>query len=93
MCAQKLAPVHPGEVLMENNPNIIFMVADNLGCEAVDYYGEGIFETPRLNTMASEGVVFDNCLIATPLCSPARLRLEHRQASVSGWHQLTDPSR
>ena len=72
MCAQKLAPVHSGEVLMKNNPNIIFMVADNLGCEAVDYYGEGIFETPRLNTMASEGVVFDNCLIATPLCSPAR---------------------
>ena len=48
------------------------MVADNLGCEAVDYYGEGIFDTPRLNTMASKGVVFDNCLIATPLCSPAR---------------------
>ena len=57
---------------MKSQPNIILMVADNLGCEAVDYYGEGIFETPRLNAMASEGVIFDNCLIATPLCSPAR---------------------
>ena len=57
---------------VENKPNIIFMVADNLGREAVGYYGDGKFETPRLNTMATEGVVFDNCLIATPLCSPAR---------------------
>ena len=93
MCAQKLAPVHPGEVLMGNNPNIIFMVADNLGCEAVDYYGEGIFETPRLNAMASEGVVFDKLPDRNPAMFTSALRLEHRQASVSGWHQLTDPSR
>ena len=53
-------------------PNIIFMVADNMGREAVDYYGEPVFETPRMNVMARAGVVFDNCLIATPLCAPAR---------------------
>jgi arylsulfatase A-like enzyme len=57
---------------MESKPNIILMVPDNLGCEAVGYYGDGRFETPRLNAMAAEGVVFDKCLIATPLCSPAR---------------------
>jgi len=54
-------------------PNIIFMVADNLGREQVGYYGgQGGFNTPRMDKLASEGVVFDNCLIATPLCSPAR---------------------
>jgi arylsulfatase A-like enzyme len=53
-------------------PNIILMVADNLGRESVGYYGDKIFETPNLDRMASQGVVFDNCLIATPLCAPAR---------------------
>ena len=53
-------------------PNIIFMVADNLGRESVGYYGDHIFETPRMDALASEGVIFDNCLIATPLCAPAR---------------------
>ena len=53
-------------------PNIIFMVADNLGRESVGYYGRNIFKTPNLDRMANEGVVFDNCLIASPLCAPAR---------------------
>lgn len=53
-------------------PNIILMVADNLGRESVGYYGGRLFKTPHLDKLASEGVVFDNCLIATPLCSPAR---------------------
>ena len=53
-------------------PNIILMVADNLGRESVGYYGNHIFVTPRLDNFASEGVVFDNCLIASPLCTPAR---------------------
>jgi arylsulfatase A-like enzyme len=48
------------------------MVADNLGRESVGYYGGDHFKTPHLDALASEGVVFDNCLIATPLCSPAR---------------------
>lgn len=55
-----------------DQPNIIFMVADNLGRESVGYYGSNLVKTPRLDTLASEGVVFENCLIATPLCSPAR---------------------
>ena len=57
---------------VEKQPNIIFMVADNLGCEAVNFYGEPQYQMPRLNQMGADGVVFENCLIATPLCSPAR---------------------
>ncbi len=53
-------------------PNILFIVADNLGRESVGYYGGSLFKTPRLDAMASEGIVFDNCLIGAPLCAPAR---------------------
>ncbi len=61
-------------------PNIIFMVADNLGRESVGFYPDDTtkaaqdlaIDTPRLNTMAARGVIFDNCLVGTPLCGPAR---------------------
>jgi len=56
----------------KRRPNIILMVADNLGRESVEYYGRNLYKTPNLDRMASEGVVFHNCLIATPLCAPAR---------------------
>lgn len=60
------------ELMKGSAPNIILMVADNMGREAVDYYGDPVFDTPRMNSMARAGVVFENCLIATPLCAPAR---------------------
>ena len=61
-------------------PNIIFIVADNLGREAVGFYKDDSTEasdelkikTPHLDRLASQGVIFDNCLIGTPLCGPAR---------------------
>ena len=54
-----------------DRPNIILIVADNLGRESVGYYGSQLFKTPHLDRMAASGVVFDNCLIATPICSLA----------------------
>ncbi len=70
--------VSPGEQSLpdatdnKSRPNIILMVADNLGRESVGYYGSKLFTTPNLDRLAGEGVVFENCLIATPLCAPAR---------------------
>ena len=55
-----------------SKPNIVFIVADNLGRESVGYYGGRDTRTPHLDRMASQGVVFENCLIAAPLCAPAR---------------------
>jgi arylsulfatase A-like enzyme len=53
-------------------PSILLIVADNLGRESVGYYGNRIHATPHLDKLASAGVVFDQCLIAAPLCAPAR---------------------
>jgi len=85
-CASKSTP---------ERPNIILMVADNLGRESVGYYGSHIFKTPHLDRMASEGVIFDNCLIATPLCSPARCGWNTGRhpfrVGINGQTQPSDP--
>ena len=64
----------------DRRPNILFLVADNLGREAVGFYPDDAtpaskslgIRTPRLDAMAAHGVVFENCLVGTPLCAPAR---------------------
>lgn len=65
-----LSHLRSGDTIVR--PNIILIVADNLGRESVGYYGHQRSRTPRLDHLASEGIVFDNCLISTSLCGPAR---------------------
>ena len=52
-------------------PNIILIMADDLGAEAVGCYGSTSYLTPHLDEMASSGIRFDNAY-ATPLCTPTR---------------------
>jgi len=93
---------HPAGGAPGDKPNIIFMVADNLGREAVGYYKANATEasdklkikTPHLDQLASQGVIFDNCLIGTPLCGPARCGWNTgRHAYRVGLNHQTSPRR
>ncbi len=53
-------------------PNIILMMADDLGWGNVGYNGDKIIQTPHLDQMAKEGVRFDRFYSAAPVCSPTR---------------------
>ena len=54
-------------------PNIIVMVADDLGWADVGYHG-GPIDTPSLDRLAAEGVQLDR-FYTTPICSPTRAAL------------------
>ena len=43
---------------------------DNLGC-----YGHPVLQTPNIDNMADEGVVFDRFYVASPVCMPNRASL------------------
>lgn len=61
-------------------PNIVFILADDLGFEALGCYGAasykvlGSVRTPNLDAMAANGMRFTSCF-ATPVCSPARAEI------------------
>lgn len=55
-------------------PNIVIIMADDLGWGDVGVYGQEIIATPRLDKMASQGVRFTNYYSA-PWCGPARSAL------------------
>lgn len=59
----------------EKFPNIIFILADDLGYAELGCYGNTFNETPNLDMLASKGVQFTNAYAAAPVCSPYRASL------------------
>ncbi|MEM9346464.1 MAG: sulfatase-like hydrolase/transferase [Planctomycetota bacterium] len=55
----------------DSPPNILLIMADDLGAENLPCYGNTMYSTPYLDQMASEGAVFDNAY-ASPVCTPTR---------------------
>ena len=58
----------------EKKPNIIFIMADDLGWQDVGFMGSRWFETPNLDKLAAESLVFTNAYMY-PTCSPSRAAL------------------
>ena len=55
-------------------PNIIVILADDLGVETLGVYGGTSYETPELDRIAAEGMRFENGH-SQPLCTPTRVKL------------------
>lgn len=53
-------------------PNILFILVDDLGWADLGYTGSTYYETPNIDNLASEGMVFTNAYAACPVCSPSR---------------------
>jgi arylsulfatase A-like enzyme len=62
----------PMQVASVDKPNIILVMADDLGWGDVAYNGNPVVKTPHLDAMASEGLRLDRFYAAAPVCSPTR---------------------
>lgn len=63
-----------------DRPNIIFILADDLGYGDVGCYGQKDILTPNLDRMAAEGVRFTQCYSGSTVCAPSRCSL------MTGYH-------
>ena len=59
----------------KNQPNIIWIMADDLGYGDLGVYGQEVIKTPRLDQMASEGLMFTQFYSGHTVCAPARSSL------------------
>ena len=55
-------------------PNIVLIMADDLGFECIGANGGTSYRTPVLDQLASEGVRFEHCY-SQPICTPSRVKL------------------
>ncbi len=71
--------LNPSQALTQNTeqrkPNIIFILADDLGWAELGCYGNTFNETPHLDRLARNGIRFDCAYAAAPVCSPYRASL------------------
>jgi len=56
----------------EKNPNIVFILTDDHRWDAIGVKGHPFVETPNMDRLANEGILFENAFVTTSLCSPSR---------------------
>lgn len=57
---------------IDNPPNIIYLLADDLGYGELGAYGQRLIETPHLDALAAGGMLFTRHYSGAPVCAPAR---------------------
>ncbi len=72
---------HSGKSKNSTPPNIILIVADDLGYNETGCYGQEIIKTPFIDQMAEEGIRFTQFYSGSPVCAPSRCVLMTGQHS------------
>lgn len=70
-----LAIAHPAHSAPPTKPNIVLILADDLGINDLHCYGRQDHATPNLDRLASQGMRFTCAYTAQPICSPSRAAL------------------
>ncbi|MGE9270137.1 MAG: sulfatase-like hydrolase/transferase, partial [Verrucomicrobiales bacterium] len=79
-------------------PNIVFIMIDDLDTREIGVYGQATLQTPEVDTMASEGMMFTDYYTASPVCQSCRSCLmtgqdSRRAQDRHNSSQQLDPSR
>lgn len=82
------SPLFSGFVQAESRPNLIWILADDLGWGDLGCYGQEVIRTPRLDRMATEGLRFTHFYAGATVCAPSRsvlmTGLHHGHTRVRG---------
>jgi len=72
LCSVGLAPSVSGQIPQNQRPNIIYIMSDDHGYQAVSAYGYGLNKTPNIDRIAKEGAIFTRACVSNSLCAPSR---------------------
>ena len=78
-CGNQDAPQAP-----TRKPNVVMIMADDLGYDAIQAYGGTSYATPRIDELAATGMRFEHAY-AQPLCTPTRIQLMTGQYNYRNW--------
>ena len=56
----------------DKRPNILLLMTDQQRFDSLGGYGCAVAHTPNLDRLAAEGVLFENCYVNNPICTPSR---------------------
>jgi len=59
-------------LLAAARPNVVFVMTDDHAAQAISAYGSRVNETPQLDRLAREGMLFRNAFVTNSICTPSR---------------------
>ena len=82
----QIARADAASALQPKQPNILFILVDDMGWQDLSCYGNDVFETPNLDKLAEQGMRFTDAYAACPICGPSRAAImTGRYPSSSGY--------
>ena len=69
-----------------DRPNIVFIFSDDHGAQTIGAYGSKLNETPHIDRIAREGMLFENCFVSNAICGPSRaVILTGKHSHINGF--------
>ena len=59
-------------IMIGKKPNVVFFIADDVSQDDFGCYGHPVIKTPHIDSLAANGMRFDNAYLTTSSCSPSR---------------------
>ncbi len=82
---------NPAEIEKAARPNILFIMSDDHSERAISAYGSTLLETPNIDRIANEGVLFRNSFVANSICGPSRaIMLTGKHSHRNGFRSNND---
>lgn len=80
-----------GQKKKSKQPNIVFIMSDDHGYQAISSYGFGLNHTPNLDKIGNEGIRFERAFVNNSLCAPSRASIiSAKFSSQSSVRQIGD---
>lgn len=61
-----------GDRNAQSRPNIVFIMSDDHGYQAISAYNDKLINTPNIDRIAKEGMLFTNASVTNSICAPSR---------------------
>ena len=75
----------------ETRPNILFIMSDDHSERAISAYGSDLINTPNIDRIADEGVLFQESFVANSICGPSRaIMLTGKHSHKNGFRDNHD---
>ncbi|MFV0555195.1 MAG: sulfatase-like hydrolase/transferase [Mangrovibacterium sp.] len=71
----------------DQRPNVVLILADDLGFECIGANGGTSYQTPFIDKLAAQGMRFENCH-SQPLCTPSRVQIMTGRYNVRNYTQF-----
>ncbi|HQR41622.1 MAG TPA: sulfatase-like hydrolase/transferase, partial [Gemmatales bacterium] len=94
--------IMPLPLVAQERPNIVFILADDLGCFELGCYGQQKIKTPNIDRLAERGMKFTRFYAGNNVCAPSRCSLltgkhpghatirDNREAQPEGQHPIQE---